>query len=386
MSRREEARCLPDYDSAIFLLPSLAGVIKFIKTTVLPVGYQILAASIFIITKNLGKPAGSGNNLLHLTPVENIRFEMTGSGETRMNTNSSNSMKDNRTRVPDDHRNKKLLEEKEKNLHVSVREVLRSKNPRLARVIPSFIVKYLERVIHEDEINLILERFGHLNDAEFISAFLNAMQIKYRVEGSENIPSSGRHIFASNHPLGGLDGLIFMNELSMHFSEIRFPVNDILMNIRNLSGFFIPINKHGGQARDAIRLLDETFASNCQILYFPAGLCSRKKRGVIKDLEWHKSFIAKAVQHHRDVIPVFFSGRNSDFFYNLANIRKRLGIKANIEMLYLPDEMFRQKGREISLVFGRRIPWQTFDKSKSLTGWAEWVKSRSYELESFITR
>ena len=154
-------------------------------------------------------------------------------------------------------------------------------------------------------------------------------------------------------PLGGLDGLVFIYELSKHFREIKFPVNDILTNIKNLSGIFLPVNKHGAQARDVALKIEEAYASDCQILYFPAGLCSRKKRGVIKDLQWQKSFITKSIQHKRDIVPAFFSGRNSDFFYNLANFRKMTGLKANIEMLYLADEMFRQKGKEIDLVFGK---------------------------------
>ncbi len=269
-------------------------------------------------------------------------------------------------------------------LIIDVENVLYSKNPSLAKAVPSFLINYLKRIVHQDEINNFLEIYGHLRDSEFVAAGLEFFEIQYRVYGSENIPSSGRYFFISNHPLGGLDGLVFMNELSKYFSEIKFPVNDILMNITNLSGIFLPINKHGGQAKDAVRSLEEAYASDCQILYFPAGLCSRKKRGVIKDLLWHKSFIAKAIQHKRDIVPAFFSGKNSNFFYNLANLRTFLGIKSNIEMLYLPDEMFSQKGKNISLVFGKTIPWQTFDKSKSLPEWAEWVKERSYELESFI--
>jgi putative hemolysin len=269
-------------------------------------------------------------------------------------------------------------------LQIDVGDVLKSKNPSLAKVIPSFLINYLKKIIHQDDINEILRKFGHLKDSEFIAPTLDFMQIKYRVFGSENIPASGRFFFVSNHPLGGLDGLVFMNELSKHFQDIKFPVNDILMNLENLNGIFLPINKHGGQAKDAIRSLEDTYASGSQILYFPAGLCSRKKHGIIKDLTWHKSFISKAIQHKRDVVPAFFSGMNSNFFYNLANLRTSLGIKSNFEMLYLPDEMFSQKGKEISLVFGRVIPWQTFDNSKSLPEWAEWVKTKSYELESFI--
>lgn len=276
--------------------------------------------------------------------------------------------------------------EQKPSLLVDVRGVIRSKNPSLERVIPAFVINYLKRIIHQDDINDIIRDHGHLKDAEFIRATLETMQIKYQVFGSENIPSSGRYIFASNHPLGGLDGLVFMDELSKYFSDIKFPVNDILMNLKNLSGIFLPVNKHGGQAKEAIRLLDKTYASDCQILYFPAGLCSRKKKGVIRDLKWHKSFISKAVQHKRDIVPCFFSGRNSSFFYNLANLRTGLGIKSNFEMLYLPDEMFSQKGKEISLVFGKPIPWQTFDDKKSPSEWAEWVKIKSYELESLISK
>ena len=276
------------------------------------------------------------------------------------------------------------LTEKKIFLQIDVEDVIRSKSPSLAKVIPGFLIRYLKRIIHQDDINLILRNFGHLKDLEFIKPTLEFMGINYRVFGSENFPYVGRYFFVSNHPLGGLDGLVFMNELGKHYKNIKFPVNDILMNLENLSGIFLPVNKHGGQAKDAIRQLEETYASDSQILYFPFGLCSRKKHGVVKDLVWHKSFITKAVQHKRDIVPAFFSGHNSNFFYNLSNIRTSLGIKANIEMLYLPDEMFRQKEKEISLVFGKPIPWQTFDRSKSPSEWAEWVKIKSYELELVI--
>jgi 1-acyl-sn-glycerol-3-phosphate acyltransferase len=269
-------------------------------------------------------------------------------------------------------------------LQIDVEDVLRSKNPSLAKAIPKFLINYLKRIIHQEELNELLRKYGHLMDAEFIEGALEFLNIKYRVFGAENIPSSGRYIFVSNHPLGGLDGMVFINELSKHYSDIKFPVNDILMYLWNLSGIFLPVNKHGAQAKDAIRKLEDTFASESQILYFPAGLCSRKKRGVIKDLEWHKSFISKAVQHKRDIIPAFFAGRNSNFFYNLSNIRTLIGIKSNIEMLYLPDEMFMQKGKDLMLVFGKPIPWQTFDNSKSPAEWADWVRTKSYELESLL--
>jgi hypothetical protein len=233
------------------------------------------------------------------------------------------------------------------NQTIDVEKVLFSKNPGLARTVPGFVVNYLKKIVHQDELNEFLKKWGHLKDAALIEAGLKHFEIKFKVTGQENIPKSGRYIFVSNHPLGGLDGLVFIYELSKHFENIKFPVNDILTNIKNLSGIFLPVNKHGGQAKEAARIIEESYASDCQILYFPAGLCSRKSKGIIKDLQWQKSFISKSVQHKRDIVPAFFSGRNSNFFYNLANLRKLLGIKANIEMLYLADERSEEHTSEL---------------------------------------
>jgi hypothetical protein len=267
---------------------------------------------------------------------------------------------------------------------LDVERILYSKNPALKKVIPGFVINYLKRIVHQDDLNIFLNKYGQLKDAQLIEAGLKHFEIKFKVYGSEKIPGTGRYIFVSNHPLGGVDGLIFIYELSKHYPEIKFPVNDILTNIENLSGIFLPVNKHGSQGKEAAIRIEEAYASDSQILYFPAGLCSRKKRGIIRDLQWHKSFISKAIQHKRDIIPAYFSGRNSNFFYTLSNFRKSLGIKANIEMLYLADEMFKQKDKEILLVFGNTIPWVTFDKTRSALEWADWVKSKSYELQSIL--
>ena len=270
-------------------------------------------------------------------------------------------------------------------LQLDVEKILYSKNPAIKKTVPGFIISYLKRIVHQDELNDFLRTAGNARDAVFIKAGLDYFNIRYSVSGIENIPTSGRFIFVSNHPLGGLDGLVFIYELSKHFRELKFPVNDILMNITNLSGIFLPVNKHGGQDREAVRKIEEAYASDSQILYFPAGLCSRKKKGIIRDLQWHKSFITKAVQYKRDIVPAYFSGRNSNFFYNLSNIRNFLGIKANLEMLYLADEMFKQKGKEIKLVFGKSIPWQTFSHTMTPVEWADWVRGKTYELKSLIS-
>ncbi|MEY1638268.1 1-acyl-sn-glycerol-3-phosphate acyltransferase [Tenuifilum osseticum] len=263
---------------------------------------------------------------------------------------------------------------------IDIDKVIASKSPRLQRALPRFIVRYLKRIIHQDEINEVLQKHGHKQGVDFIEEALKVMQVTYSVKGIENLKPDGRYLFASNHPLGGLDGMILIHLLGKRYPEVKFPVNDLLMHITQLHNIFIPINKHGAQSSQNVKLMDATFASDAQVLYFPAGLCSRKQHGRIEDLEWKKSFIVKAIQHKRDIVPVFFSGRNSNFFYNLAKLRTFLGIKANIEMLYLVNEMFKQKGKSITVIIGEPIPYTTFDSSKSPAEWAKWVKAIVYEL------
>ncbi|HBK30605.1 MAG TPA: glycerol acyltransferase, partial [Porphyromonadaceae bacterium] len=153
-------------------------------------------------------------------------------------------------------------------------------------------------------------------------------------------------IFASNHPLGGLDGICLSAYLGEKYNgNIRYLVNDVLMHIRNLRTIFVPVNKYGAQAKESAKAIQEAYRSDNQIITFPAGLCSRKQNGKIKDLPWMKSFVLKAIEHQRDIIPVHFKGKNSAFFYNFSAIRKFVGVKFNIELVYLPDEMFKNKNQ-----------------------------------------
>lgn len=264
---------------------------------------------------------------------------------------------------------------------VNVREVFYSKNPALARLIPSFVFNYLKRIVHEDDINDFLAKYGKKKNLDFIDAAIKDFQVTINVVGGDNIPENGRFVFVANHPMGGFDGIVLMKIISGFFNDFRFLVNDILMNIKNIGDLFIPINKHGRLAYEAAAQIDKTYESNIQVLTFPSGFVSRKIKGQVMDLPWQKSFVAKAVKFQRDVIPVHFSGRCSNFFYRLANIRKFLGIKANIEMLYLVDETYKHRNEHITVKFGKPVSWKTFDTSKKPVEWARWVKEQVYALD-----
>jgi putative hemolysin len=263
---------------------------------------------------------------------------------------------------------------------INIREVFRSKSPALARLIPGFVYRYIHRIMHIDFINDLLQRNGHLSGTAFVDQVVKEFNVNVHLHGLENVPDEGRFIFASNHPLGGFDGMLLLKTVDEKLGNPKFLSNDILLNISQLREVFVPVNKHGGHSREAARLLNDAYTSSAQILIFPSGLASRKIKGKIVDLEWKKHFITKAIRYERDIVPVFVSGRNTNRFYRLAQIRKLLHIKWNLEMFFLPDETMHHRNTQVHIYFGKPVPFTFFDRSKSHQQWAAWIKEKVYQL------
>ncbi len=264
---------------------------------------------------------------------------------------------------------------------IDVDKVLRAKAGAAYRLIPRPLISYLKRIVHQDEINEVLEEHKGEDGLSFIkSVLIDHFDLDIEVVNFEHLPADGRYVVASNHPLGGLDGLALMHVIGRKRTDFKFLANDILLELSNLKDYFVPVNKHGRHKIESVRVLERCFASDDLILIFPAGLVSRKQGRQIKDLEWKKTVITKAVKHQRDVIPVYIEGKNSAFFYNLARWRKRLGIKFNLEMLYLPDEMFKQQDKKIRIIFGKPVSYTTFTKKFSHHEWAQKMKEHVYRL------
>ncbi len=264
---------------------------------------------------------------------------------------------------------------------VDVEELILSKNPKLHRRMPRFILNYLKNTIHEREINEFMTANEDKYGVDFCDAVLKEFNIEVEIIGIENIPKEGGAIFVANHPLGGIDALTIVSALRGVRDDIKFIVNDLLLKINNLKGLFVGVNKHGKNAAESLKNVEELFASENAIFIFPAGLVSRKVNGKIRDLEWKKTFITRARKYQKPVIPVFVDGKLSYFFYLLSTWRKRLGIKANIEMLFLSNETFKQKNKKITLIFGEPIPSAHFDDSKTDQEWAEEVKKIIYKVD-----
>ncbi len=277
-------------------------------------------------------------------------------------------------------------------IRLDVAEVLRKRVPRLSRLIPTRMVRWLERTICQDEMNRLLEENRGLTGADFCRGVLGSLKIGIDVRNAERLPAKEdrRVVFVSNHPLGGLDGMALIDVLQNHFGgQIWFIVNDLLMAIKPLNDVFLPINKHGAQSRRATAAIEEAFAGNDPVIIFPAGLCSRlhkssymgKRVNTVADLKWHKMFVNKAIQHHRDIMPLHFSGQNSDHFYKVARNRKLLRIPFNIEMVYLPQEVFKARGKRFTITVGARIPWNSVAGGKDAQGSANSIRSLTYLLD-----
>jgi len=264
---------------------------------------------------------------------------------------------------------------------VNLRDLFMVKNPKVGRWIPRFVFRLLSRMLRIDFINdSILYNHGYKKNVGFARASIEAFDVTLEVIGREHLPQDGRFIFVSNHPLGGFDGMMIISEISRSFPNLKVLANDILCQIENMDGIFVPINKHGAQATENVRRINAMFESDVQVMSFPAGLVSRRKKGLIRDVEWQKSIITKARQTKRDIIPMHVSGRCSNFFYNLANLRKFLRIKVNLEMFFLPNESYKHRNKHFVITFGKPIPYQTFDKRFTPVQWAARVKDFSYTL------
>lgn len=275
-----------------------------------------------------------------------------------------------------------MHEEIEKTIDID--EILKNKLGDKVNYLPHFVASWLKKITHQDEINVFLWNHRHLTGTEWLEACIDFLDVTLEIQGEENLPDphNGKlYTFVSNHPLGGADGVALGAIIGRHYgNQFRYLLNDLLLNLPALKPVSIGINKTGKQGRNFPAMVEEGFQSDNHIIMFPAGLCSRKINGQIRDIPWKKTFISKSVEHHRDVVPIHFDGRNSDRFYFIAHLCKVFRLKVNLAMLFLVDEMFKNKHQTFHVKIGKPIPWQTFDKSKTPIEWAQYVQNIVYQL------
>lgn len=268
---------------------------------------------------------------------------------------------------------------------IDLHKIIKNKNPELYKRLPNFIIRLMERITALDIWNKYIYEWRNDYGIDWASRAIEVFKINVVVTGIENLPKNGNQMVVANHPLGGFDGIAMLHLLGKTRPDVKAPVNDILLSLPGLAPVLVPIDKHGRNVEN-LDLLNNAFESDDLLLFFPAGMVSRKQKGGIKDLEWKHTFIKRALKHKRDVLPVYIKASNTKFFYNFAWLRKKSGIKANLEMILLPREVPKQFGKTIEIHFGELIPYQTFDKTKSTKKWASWVKEIVYRKAKDIEK
>ncbi|MCC8071004.1 MAG: glycerol acyltransferase [Bacteroidales bacterium] len=268
-------------------------------------------------------------------------------------------------------------------LKLDVDAILRQRLPRHYRYIPRWMIQGLARFICQDEMNALLLANHDKKNADFCRGVLHHLNIHYNVDGDvDGLKALGRRVvLACNHPLGGLDGLSMIDFVASTFGEpVKFVVNDLLMAIKPLQEVFLPINKHGRQSRVSSASLDEEFAGDNPIVVFPAGLVSRRQKGEVADLRWHKMFVNKSIQYDRPIVPIHFSGQNSSSFYTLAKLRTMMGIKFNFEMVCLPREVFRNRNATFTITIGQPVAPTSLKGGTMADRQAQDLRSQVYRL------
>lgn len=267
---------------------------------------------------------------------------------------------------------------------INLEAVIAGKAPKLRKKIPTWVIRMMECIICQKDMNDVLTRLGQNKGAAFAKAMSNDLKVTYTVTGMDNLKKDGHYMLVSNHPLGAFDGISYISVFGDFFPKVKVIVNDLLMYIEPLQSVFLPVNTMGRQKRHDMELLGQAYDdADTQIISFPAGFCSRFIDGRIQDIEWKKSFIKQSVDAKRDIVPMYFEGRNSITFYALEWLRRKLGMKFNIGLILLPRQMMRTaKGKHFHIYIGKPIPYQHFDHSKTDTQWAQWLRKKSYELKA----
>ena len=267
-----------------------------------------------------------------------------------------------------------------KEKYIDVAKSIKESDSKLLAKLPSFVVRLISKIVKEKQINELLNKYSDDIGGDFLENILKELNITLKIEGLENLPINEKCFFVSNHPFGIIDGLTLTSIVNHKYGHLKAIANDAFDYIPHLKPFIISVNVYGKSSKEHITALEKTYQSNIPITHFPAGAVSRITAGKIQDDVWKKSFVKKAKQHKRDIVPFYIHGKNSNLFYSVYRIRKWFGISQNIELVLLPGEMFKKRNKIIKINIGKPIPHNSLDKTASDSEWAQKIRNQVYQL------
>ena len=265
---------------------------------------------------------------------------------------------------------------------VTAKEIAKAINATKYGVFGTFFGWLLMKALQISKLNRIYDKNKHLKDLEFLNAILDQLQIKFEIpeEDLKRLPKEGAYITISNHPLGGIDGVLLLKLMLEREPNFKIIANFLLHRIKPLKPYIMPVNpfENHKNSKSSVIGIKETLrhlSDGKPLGMFPAGEVSTYKDGkLMVDKAWEEGAIKVIRKAQVPVIPIYFHAKNSRLFYLLSKI------DATMRTAKLPSEVFSQKDRVIKVRIGKSISVAEQNEHKSIEEYSEFLRKKTYML------
>ncbi len=265
---------------------------------------------------------------------------------------------------------------------VTAKEVAKAINVDKYGFLGTFSGWLLMKVLKISTLNKIYDRNKHLGELEFLNAILDEFQIKFEIpeEDLKRLPKDGAYITISNHPLGGIDGILLLKLMLEREPNFRIIANFLLHRIEPMKPYIMPVNpfENHKDAKSSVVGLKETFrhlADGKPLGMFPAGEVSTYKDGkLVVDKPWEEGALKVIKKANVPVVPIYFHAKNSKLFYSLSKLNDTL------RTAKLPSELLTQKNRVIKVRIGKPISTTEQKEHKTISEYGEFLRRKTYML------
>ncbi|MDU6659058.1 MAG: GNAT family N-acyltransferase [Capnocytophaga sp.] len=278
-----------------------------------------------------------------------------------------------------------MRKQKDKGL-VSAKEVAKAINIDKLGFLGTFGGWALMKLLRISKLNAIYNRNKHFEGLDFLNKLLDEFEIKFEIpeEDFKNIPKEGAFITISNHPLGGIDGILLLKLLLEKRPDFKIMANFLLQRIEPLAPYVLPVNPFEDRkdAKSSVVGFKHTIAhlkEGKPLGLFPAGEVSVTKEGqLIVDKPWEEAAMKLAKKVKVPIVPIYFHAKNSKLFYFLASISDTL------RTAKLPSELLTQKERTIYIRIGKPISVAMQDEHTDLEDFTEFLRKKTYILANAL--
>jgi putative hemolysin len=265
---------------------------------------------------------------------------------------------------------------------VTAKEVAKSINADKYGVLGTFAGWILMKVLKISTLNKVYDRNKHLQDVEFLNAILQDLEIKFEIpeEDLKRLPKDGAYITISNHPLGGIDGVLLLKLMLEKEPNFKIIANFLLHRIEPLKKYIMPVNpfENHKDVKSSVIGLKETFrhlSDGKPLGMFPAGEVSTYKDGkLVVDKPWEEGAMKVIRKAQVPVVPIYFHAKNSRLFYFLSKIDDTM------RTAKLPSELFSQKDRIIRVRIGKPISVAEQNEHTTIEDYSEFLRKKTYML------